>query len=79
MRFEHIQIWWPPSASDRDRVAVGNSIDLSLMDIDDLATRIDLDRRATAYSVDVVDQARESDLDRPTPCAEWTCVSCSAT
>ncbi len=59
-------------ASDRDRVAVGNSVDLSLVDIDDLATRIDLDRRATAYSVDVVDQARAADLDRPTPCAEWT-------
>ena len=42
------------------------------MDIDDLATRIALDRRATAYSVDVVNQALESDLDRATPCAEWT-------
>jgi uncharacterized protein (TIGR03086 family) len=41
------------------------------MDINDLATRIDLDRRATAYSVEVVNQARESDLDRPTPCADW--------
>jgi uncharacterized protein (TIGR03086 family) len=42
------------------------------MDIDDLATRIELDRRATEYSREVVKQVREADLDRPTPCADWT-------
>ncbi len=41
------------------------------MDLNDLTTRVRLDRRAVAYSLDVVNQARESDLDRRTPCSDW--------
>jgi uncharacterized protein (TIGR03086 family) len=39
------------------------------MHIDDIRN---LDRRAVEASIAVVGQARPADLDRPTPCAEWT-------
>lgn len=32
----------------------------------------ELDRRAVLASMEVVSLARDSDLDRPTPCADWT-------